>query len=55
MTQAAGLSSAGPTSGLGGCSGRAEAWGSEVEEGSPGSTDSGLACLLTLSPIFQSP
>lgn len=25
-------------------------WGSEVEEGSPGSTDSGLACLLTLSP-----
>ena len=55
VTQAAGLSSAGPTSGLGGCSGRAEAWGSEVEEGSPGSTDSGLACLLTLSPIFQSP
>lgn len=52
MTRAAGPSSAGSTLGLGGCSGWAEAWGSEVEEGSPGSTDLGLAGLLTLSPAY---
>lgn len=56
MTQAAGPGSAGSTLGLGGCSGQAEVWGSEVEEGPWAAQTQGWPvysrCHL---PVFQSP